>query len=154
MIERVGCEGLSEVLRIEHECFADPWSAVSFSEVQQNAAVFFACARDRTASPVLGYVVAWFILDQAEIANLAVSRAFRRRGVGAALLDAALSEADDRQVTAIHLEVRQSNSPARRLYESRGFVEVGRRRAYYRRPVEDAVVLRRRTDPSPSPVAI
>lgn len=153
MIERVGVDGLSEVLQIERECFADPWSAVSFSEVQQNGAVFFACARDRPMAPVLGYVVAWFVLDQAEIANLAVSRAFRRRGLGAALLDAAISQADDRQMTVIHLEVRQSNSPARRLYESRGFVEVGRRRAYYRRPVEDAVVLRRRTDSSLSPVS-
>jgi ribosomal-protein-alanine N-acetyltransferase len=45
-------------------------------------------------------------------------------------------------VAAVFLEVRESNLPAQRLYEAIGFREVGRRRRYYQRPVEDAVVLR------------
>jgi ribosomal-protein-alanine N-acetyltransferase len=59
------------------------------------------------------------------------------------LLDAALAEARARGADEIFLEVRNSNAPARALYGSRGFKEVGRRPNYYRRPVEDAIVLRR-----------
>ncbi len=42
----------------------------------------------------------------------------------------------------MHLDVRESNAAARALYARFGFAEVGRRRAYYREPVEDALVLR------------
>jgi ribosomal-protein-alanine N-acetyltransferase len=90
----------------------------------------------------LGYVVAWFAAGQGEIANLAVDPDVRGRGLGSALLDAALEEARRQHTEEVFLEVRDSNARARQLYESRGFVEVGRRRKYYRRPVEDAVILR------------
>jgi ribosomal-protein-alanine N-acetyltransferase len=141
-IERVGVELLSEIAEIEHMCFTDPWSAASFTDLQGNRSVFFVCAREDAKSPVLGYVVAWFVFDEAEIGNLAVRPECRRRGVGSALLDAALAEAARRGVAALYLEVRDSNHSARRLYESRGFVEVGRRKSYYRRPTEDALILR------------
>ena len=70
-------------------------------------------------------------------------RQMRSSQAGRALLDAALTEAVRRKVEAVYLEVRDSNARARRLYHSRGFEEVGRRKGYYRRPVEDAIVLRR-----------
>jgi ribosomal-protein-alanine N-acetyltransferase len=95
---------------------------------------------------VLGYVVAWFVLDEGEIANIAVDPNERGKGFGSALLDAALAVAGHRAVRTVYLEVRASNHQARALYDSRGFTEVGRRKAYYRRPVEDAVVLRRILD--------
>jgi len=66
----------------------------------------------------------------------------RRQGIGASLLDAALAEGRRRGAQNMYLEVRESNSAARRLYASRGFEELGRRRGYYKRPVEDAIVLR------------
>jgi ribosomal-protein-alanine N-acetyltransferase len=62
------------------------------------------------------------------------------------LLDAALADARSRGAAVVYLEVRDSNAAARALYLSRGFSEVGRRRSYYRRPVEDAVVMRRPLD--------
>jgi ribosomal-protein-alanine N-acetyltransferase len=58
-------------------------------------------------------------------------------------LDAALDEGRRRGALAIYLEVRDSNAAARALYTSRRFQEIGRRCEYYRRPVEDAIVLRR-----------
>jgi ribosomal-protein-alanine N-acetyltransferase len=91
---------------------------------------------------VVGYVVAWLVADEAEVANLAVAPEWRGRGVGAALLDAALNEARKGGAHVAHLEVRDSNVAARALYGSRGFMPVGRRRRYYQAPVEDAVLLR------------
>jgi ribosomal-protein-alanine N-acetyltransferase len=133
---------LASVAVIERAAFSDPWSLRSFREALDSGSVYFACARSDAGS-VLGYVVAWFVADQGEIANIAVAPDQRGRGVGRALLDAALGEAARRGIAAVFLEVRDSNQRARELYASRGFEEVGRRRRYYRRPVEDAIVLRR-----------
>ena len=132
---------LDQVVEIERASFSDPWSRDSFVRALDEPVVHFMLARD--AGRVAGYVVAWFVADQGEIANLAVGPVARRRGIGAALLDATIAEASRRGVSDLFLEVRDSNRAGRALYASRGFAEVGRRRGYYRKPVEDAVVLRR-----------
>ncbi len=89
-----------------------------------------------------GYVVALDAVDEGEILNLAVAPGGRRKGLGRSLVEAILGVLKDRDVSHIYLEVRESNAPARALYAAQGFREVGRRKAYYRRPVEDAIVLR------------
>jgi ribosomal-protein-alanine N-acetyltransferase len=134
---------LDAIVEIEDHAFADPWSRESFATVIAGPAAKVAVARDGVSGQIEGYVVAWFAADEGEIANLAVRQPTRRRGIGAALLDAALIEAARRGATTMYLEVRESNEAARALYAARGFEEVGRRRKYYRRPVEDAIVLRR-----------
>ena len=130
------------VVAIEQEAFSDPWSANAFQDALSHPAVYFACARSG-GRDVVGYVVAWFAADEGEIANLAVAPSGWGGGIGRLLLDAALNAAVARGAAAVYLEVRDSNDRARRLYRSGGFEEIGRRRRYYRRPVEDAIVLRR-----------
>ena len=146
-VGRVSDDDIAAITDIERRSFSDPWSARSFGDVLAHSRMFFVCARrDEDGSAVgrvLGYVVAWFAGGQGEIANLAVDPEVRGRGIGSALLDAALEEAKRQRTDEIFLEVRSSNVRARQLYESRGFAEVGRRRRYYRQPVEDAVILRR-----------
>ena len=95
---------------------------------------------------VVGYVVAWLVVDEAEVANIAVASEARGLGVGARLLDDALDAARRHGATTVYLEVRDSNAAARALYASRGFQQIGRRRHYYRKPVEDALVMRRELD--------
>ena len=133
---------LATIAALEKSAFSDPWSLASFESVLDEPAAYIAAARD-AADSLVGYVVAWFAADEGEIANLAVREPTRRRGIGAALLDAALAEGTRRGAANMYLEVRESNEAARRLYASRGFEEIGRRRRYYRHPVEDAIVLRR-----------
>jgi ribosomal-protein-alanine acetyltransferase len=129
------------VREIEQASFTDPWSASSFRSLVDDPRVRFVVAAER--GRVLGYAVAWFVLDEGELANVAVAPAARGRGIGAALLDEVLAEARRRGAAALFLEVRASNASARALYLRRGFAEVARRRRYYRLPVEDAVVMRR-----------
>jgi len=136
-------DDVDAVAAIEKRAFSDPWSANSFRGLFGNALVTFAIAEDAVTGRLLGYVVAWFVVDEAEIANLAVSDEARRAGVGARLLDFAVAAADQRQCRVVFLEVRESNAAARALYASRGFEVAGRRSKYYRNPVEDALVLRR-----------
>ena len=91
---------------------------------------------------VAGYIVAHCVADEGEILNLGVAPAHRRQGIGHALVERLLAVLGRRGVRGVYLEVRESNTAARRLYEAFGFREVARRARYYRRPVEDAVVLR------------
>ncbi|MFN2572006.1 MAG: ribosomal protein S18-alanine N-acetyltransferase [Gemmatimonadales bacterium] len=125
---------------IEQEVFSDPWSTQDFRDcISSDALLYVAEADDRIA----GYVVAIDAADEGEILNLAVAPSGRRDGVGRALVEYILDALVERGARQIYLEVRESNAPARALYAAHGFTEVGRRRGYYRRPVEDAMVLRR-----------
>lgn len=90
---------------------------------------------------LLGYIWARFVLDEGDIGNIAVAPGFRRRGAGAALLEALLEEAARRQAAVVQLEVRESNLAARWLYEKNGFETVGKRKNYYEKPAEDAILM-------------
>ncbi|MDQ3523203.1 MAG: ribosomal protein S18-alanine N-acetyltransferase, partial [Gemmatimonadota bacterium] len=81
-------------------------------------------------------------LDEAELGNVAVAPEARACGVADTLVRAVLERIRQRGARACFLEVRESNLAAQRLYRRRGFEVVGRRRAYYSRPVEDALVMR------------
>ena len=72
---------------------------------------------------------------------IASDPAFRRRGIGSALLDELTEEAARRHAGSIFLEVRESNDAARAMYRKAGFVEKGIRRNYYHAPLENAVVM-------------
>ena len=90
---------------------------------------------------LLGYVWCRFVLDEGEIGNVATAPEERRRGVAAALLSALFAEAERRDAAQLGLEVRESNRAARSLYEKTGFLTVGKRKNYYEKPVEDAILM-------------
>lgn len=140
-IRPAGPADLEAVNAIECDSFSDPWPRSAFREALGSETLYFTVAVDGHGA-VVGYVVGWFAGGDGEIANVAVAAEARGQGIGGQLLDAALETAGRAGSDAVHLEVRESNAPAQALYASRGFVPVGRRRAYYRAPVEDAIVLR------------
>ena len=146
---------LPAVAEIESASFSDPWTMDAFVSVLALPHMRFYVAEAASGSagghPVagsgavglLGYVVAMFVGDEAEVADLAVSPSARRHGIGGRLLDRVTEDAVGAGVGTMYLEVRESNRPAISVYESRGFRAVGRRPGYYQRPAEDALVLRR-----------
>lgn len=133
---------LARIHAIECASFADPWALEGFRDLLEHgrSIVEVAVGDD---DQVVGYAVAWFVSDESEIANLAVAPEHRRRGIGLLLLDRILEAAATFGTRAVFLEVRESNVAARKLYESRTFAVAGSRKAYYRKPVEDAIVMRR-----------
>jgi ribosomal-protein-alanine N-acetyltransferase len=147
LLRRATPSDLPEVVALERACYGDPWPASAFASLPDNGRVFFAIARHDVGGRVAGYVVGWYVMDEGELANLAVAQSDRGKGIGRALLDAMLVDAASRGVSQIYLEVRESNTAARQLYTTRGFEEVGRRKQYYRTPTEDALILRRTIDP-------
>jgi ribosomal-protein-alanine N-acetyltransferase len=123
---------------IERASFPDPWSEESF----QTLLAYPSFVAVDSEGQIAGYVFAVGVADAGEILNVAVSAEHRRRGLGRRLVEHALEALQGRGVIQIFLEVRESNAAARALYEALGFELIGRRRGYYRRPVEDALVLR------------
>ncbi len=91
-----------------------------------------------------GFVIARPLYDEWHLLNLMVTPRQRRRGWGARLVTMAMQQAARENGRELLLEVRRSNGPAIRLYKSLGFLEIGRRKGYYRTPlpVEDGVVMR------------
>ncbi len=140
---------LPTISRIETDSFSNPWHPDTFRYLLQRDGVRVFVADDSKAG-VVGYAVMWWVLEQGELANLAVGRQHRGGGIGAALLDHVLSWADSQGVESLFLEVRVSNESASRLYGSRGFTQVSTRRHYYQNPLEDARVLVKRLCPAPS----
>jgi len=97
-------------------------------------------AESADQAEVCGFICAQVISGEWEIENIVVEERFRRRGIAGELLRALIQEARSAGGSVVLLEVRESNSAARTLYAKHGFREVGRRRAYYREPLEDAIV--------------
>ena len=151
-IRRAAPKDLAAIARIERASFSDPWSDESLATALDRMVVLVATGGGERAgdgaATVVGYVVALVIAPDAEIADLAVAPEARRRGVGRALLARAIDVLESLAVRAVHLEVRESNRAARTLYESAGFRALGRRKGYYRQPVEDALLLRREIGPT------
>lgn len=138
---------LETVAGIEKTSYSNPWHPDSFSSLIKRGQARVLVAADPEVG-VVGFAVFWWVLDQAELANLAVSSEARRRGVGGALLDRVLVEARAAGAQSVFLEVRASNESAKSLYLSRGFKQISLRRGYYQNPQEDAQILVRFLGPA------
>jgi [ribosomal protein S18]-alanine N-acetyltransferase len=130
----------ARIAELERVCFPDPWSPAGIPEVLE-ANHCLGCVAEH-AGTVVGYGIARWVADTGEILNLAVAPEHRRLGLARAILDAILSRLAGKSVQEVYLEVRASNTSAQALYQARGFRLAGMRTAYYRHPIEDALVLR------------
>ncbi|HWD67571.1 MAG TPA: GNAT family N-acetyltransferase [Caulobacteraceae bacterium] len=121
----------------------DGWSEADFETLLASPGVFSLLARANDAP--LGFVLVRVAADEAEILTLAVDPAFRRQGVGRALVVSAAETAAKAGAGALFLEVAEDNRPALGLYETCDFARIGRRWDYYARGAErtDALILRR-----------
>jgi len=121
---------------------AAQWTPESYSELAASPGSFLLVAEGR--SSLDGFVAAHSAAGEAEILNLAVRGKARRNGIGTAMLTAALQRFDRMGLMSVFLEVRESNAAAMGLYQKSGFSVTGRRKRYYRDPVEDAVCMMKR----------
>jgi [ribosomal protein S18]-alanine N-acetyltransferase len=124
-------------------CFPDdPWDAAALAQILALSGVFGYLAW-RDESPA-GFILARDLGEEVEILSLGVLPGLRRLGIGRALLDAVVAQAEQRRRGALVLEVAVHNEAARRLYGACGFRQVGRRPRYYRRAetLADGLILR------------
>jgi len=131
---------LRRIEEIENLVFSDPWSRLALLTELQT---------DRFRLPfvaiqvkqVVGYLMAWRVMDQLHILNLAVDPECGRRGIGTLLLRSALARAIALGLGEATLEVRESNAGAIVFYRRHGFATIGRRPCYYADTQEDALVM-------------
>lgn len=139
IIRRMTAADVSFAAEIEKKCFVHPWSEQSIeSEMSKENSVFLMAFEGENP---MGYVGLDVVFDEGYMGNLAVLSQYRRNGVGRALMNELISECSKLDLAFVTLEVRVSNTPAVNLYKSMGFDEVGRRKNYYKEPLEDALLL-------------
>lgn len=137
-------EDLPRLSALEAEAFRDPWSENLLREE-------YLAARDPAAWPrlfvseadgaIVAYSASFLLLDEIQLYRIAVSPASRRRGEGLGHLESLLALARTSGALLCTLEVRETNLPARSFYTKAGFIEVGRRKAYYADTKEAAVLM-------------
>ena len=132
-------EDTSQVAVIEKDIFSIPWSEKSFADACATPDnIYLVAVRDEQIS---GYCGLWTVLGEGNITNMAVAEEFRQCGVGRRLMEAIEAAGREKDVDIFFLEVRESNVAARHLYKSMGYKDIGLRKNFYERPVENAVVM-------------
>ena len=126
----------------EKECFpTDAWSEKMFAQNLKNPSCRVYILYNIQLTKIIAFGVIYVCVDEADLANIAVIPECRRGGTGRSLLDRMMRDAREMGVLRTFLEVRESNIPARALYSSYGFAEIGIRRNYYKDPRENAVLM-------------
>ena len=136
-IEEKDIEVLTEA---EKRCFKDPWTKEMFSALLKLPFQYGFIAEE--GGQVCGYCVLSVLFEDAEVLNIAVAPAYRKKGYGKLLMETMLERARSLDALQCFLEVRESNTPAIRLYESYGFAQYGVRKRYYE-DGENALVMKK-----------
>lgn len=160
-IGRMTEHDLLEVVAIEEHSGLSVWGWDAYhKELQSPEDVIMLVARteprtgNAAADPnhvrtVAGFIVSRLVAGELHVNNVAVRPEFRRQGLAARLLEAVLRQGQSDGARIAFLEVRAGNAAAQALYRRCGFQVTGRRRRYYRQPVEDALLMSLLLEPSP-----
>ena len=132
-------EDLEQVVEIEKALFSDPWTKEGFFTFLTKENTMFFVVEEK--EKILAYCSMQTVLDEGDILNVAVRSDRQKEGIGYFLVDSLLKMAEMIGIHIVHLEVREGNGTARRLYERLGFKEDGLRRDYYTDPTENAVLM-------------
>jgi ribosomal-protein-alanine N-acetyltransferase len=132
-------EDIPFVARLEAVCFSMPFTEKALNELFSNTSWHFFVATENDT--VVGYISFYCILDETEIVNVCVMPELRGKGIGRALTKCAIDFNRETNGSKVMLEVRKSNTPAIKLYESLGFIPVGVSKNHYKLPTEDAILM-------------
>src|SRR5579859_1380563 len=139
-------EDVTHVLEIADSLAKAPhWARDAYVNALDPAArpVRIALVADDPSEGLIGFLVTVMVPPQAELETIAVSKQAQRQGIAGLLFAELHAILKKLQITEVMLEVRESNSTAQAFYGSLGFVQAGRRQAYYADPKEDAILLQR-----------
>jgi len=135
---------LAAVAAIERQELS-PWSDTSIAgELDLDESLTIVICHGDT---VVGWVCCRHSDFEAELLKISVTKSLRRRGLGSILLDTVFHNLRQRCIEILFLEVRSLNHSALSFYLDCGFTEVGRRTNYYRKPPDDALVLKKNISP-------
>ena len=148
IVRRMTEADIDVVSELECSAFSDSWSKRSIQDtLESGSSIVLVAEKDEE---IIGYCISYSVLDEAEIARIAVSTSCRRQGVGCKLIDSLLKICEEKEVSHLMLEVREGNVAARMFYQAYGFGVDGIRKKYYQSPVEDAVLMSMRIPTVPT----
>lgn len=119
--------------------FGSPWKRHEFESDILNPQSEYLIIKEK--GEILGFLGYHWVLDEAEITNIVVRKSHQHRGIGGVLLQQMLESLGEAGIKQVFLEVRKSNSAAQKLYIKAKFHPVGVRKAYYRNPDEDGIIM-------------
>lgn len=132
-------QDVARVAELEKKVFSDAWTSAGIYETFcQNQAFVTVAECD---GEIVGYCIVYYVMDEGEIARIAVEEKVRRKGVGRGLLDFVCECCKIKNINRLLLDVRESNESARRFYEQYGFTVDGIRKNFYDQPKENAVLM-------------
>lgn len=131
---------IEALLGIEERCFTSRWTeAMFFYEIEENEfGKFYVLEEDGI---LIGYIDFWITFETCQLANVAVDLPYQGKGYSRKMMDLMVDEANKEGCETIMLEVRPSNTAARKLYESYDFIEMNIRKGYYSDNGEDAIIM-------------
>ena len=132
---------VTQIAELEKCCFNDPWSEMSIASELNNRLSCWLVALD--GDVVVGYVGSQTVLGETDMMNIAVHPGYRKQGIATDLIQTLIDTLSKQGSHSLMLEVRQTNEPAKNLYQALGFETVGIRKNYYRNPREDALIMRK-----------
>ena len=132
---------VAQIAELEKCCFNDPWSEMSIASELNNRLSCWLVALD--GDVVVGYVGSQTVLGETDMMNIAVHPDYRKQGIATDLIQTLIDTLSKQGSHSLMLEVRQTNEPAKNLYQALGFETVGIRKNYYRNPRENALILRK-----------
>lgn len=127
------------IAKLERDIFSDAWTKQSIHETSGQSQAFITVAEED--GDVNAYCIIYHVMDEGEIARVAVDEKHRGQGVGRELLDYTCEICREKGVTRLLLDVREGNMNARNFYRKYGFVEDGIRKNFYQMPVEHAILM-------------
>ena len=139
IVRRMQEEDIEAIAKIEVETFTDAWTMQGIRDTFQQKHAMITVAELK--SEVVGYCILYYVLDEGEIARIAMAPSARGKGFGRRLLEFTAKQCAQLQVTRLLLDVRESNVTARAFYSAFGFREDGIRKRFYENPQEDAVLM-------------
>lgn len=138
-VREAGEADAADIAALESIIFPDPWTENGIRETVRSGRA--AVTGAWSGRELIGYAILYTVLDEGEIARIAVASSYRRQGVAGLLFGQVLKICGDRGIVRLMLEVKESNVSAVSFYEKCGFTMDGVRKGYYSNPREDAILM-------------
>lgn len=132
-------EDASVISAFEKKLFGTCLDETSYKKMCMQEENIYMAAED--GGTVIAYCTITALYETADLCNIAVREEYRRCHIAERLLEKCIMCCKDRGVERILLEVREGNAPALNFYKKMDFVEIARRKGYYKEPCEDAVIM-------------
>lgn len=139
VVRRATETDIEAIAKMEMKIFSDAWTLNNVYETFCQPQAFIVVAEQK--EEIVGYCIVYYVLDEGEIARIAVDSKCRRQGVGRQILEHVKEICKEKEITRLLLDVRESNSAARAFYKHYGFCEDGIRKNFYEMPREHAVLM-------------